>query len=95
MEIKHDLTTTREFIFDLDDELSPVRHQATIRTNAGLETIRLQCNQVLFKIQKFCFMKVHLKMLSTKWRTFCPGLNMLHNITVIIDIVKWQSHACF
>ena len=32
----------------------------------------------LFKIRRFSFKEMHLKMLSAKWRPFCLGLNVLH-----------------
>ena len=34
-------------------------------------------NQILFEIQKCQFMKMHLKMSSAEWRTFCLGLNVI------------------
>ena len=34
-------------------------------------------SEVLFKIQKFSFKEMHLKMLSAKWRPFFLGLNVL------------------
>ena len=29
--------------------------------------------EMLFEIQEFAFMKMHLKMMSAKWRPFCSG----------------------
>ena len=58
------------------DGLSPVRHQAITWTNAVLLSIRLlgmNFSEIWIETQNFSFMKMHLKMLSVKWRPFCPG----------------------
>ena len=34
-------------------------------------------NKLSIEIHTFSFKKMHLKMLSAKWRQFCLGLNML------------------
>ena len=55
--------------------LSPVRHQAITRTNAGIFSIGLlgaNINENRIKIQNFSFMKMHLKMSSAKWRSLFP-----------------------
>ena len=52
--------------------LSPIRHQAIIKTNAGLLSIGplgTNFSEILIKIRSFSFKK----MSSTKWRPFCPG----------------------
>ena len=61
-----------------NDGLSPIRHQAIILTNAELlsiGTLATNFSEILTKIviQNFSFTKMHLKMSSGKWRTFCPG----------------------
>ena len=61
------------------------QHLATshyIWTNAGLLSIEPSCpstcfstnfSEILIKIQNFSFTKMHLKLLSLKWRPFCRG----------------------
>ena len=69
-----------------DNGLSPVRRQAIIWTNAAILSIRLKgtCfSEISSKIQRFSVKKMHLKMLSAKWRTFCLSLNVLNHITTI------------
>ena len=60
--------------------LSPDRRQAIIWTNAGILLIRslgTNFSDFLSKIRAFSFKKMHLKMLSAKWRPFCLGLIVL------------------
>ena len=62
-----------------DNGLSPGWYQAIIWTNTGLMsigTIGTNFNEVVIEIQAFSFKKMHLKMLSGKWRPFCLGLNV-------------------
>ena len=62
-----------------DDGLSPGRRQAIIWNNAGILLIGplgTNFNDLLIKIHTFSFRKIHLKMLSGKWRPFCLGLNV-------------------
>ena len=61
-----------------DNGLLPGRCQAIIWTNAGTLLIGLlgtNFNEILIEIPAFSFTKIHLKMLSGKWRPFCLGLN--------------------
>ena len=63
-----------------DNGLSPGRRQAIIWTNAGIlliGTLGTNFSEFLFVIHTFSFNKMHLKMLSAKWRPFCLGLNVL------------------
>ena len=63
-----------------DNGLSPGRRQAIIWTNAGILLIGplgTNFSEISIKIQIFSFKKMHLKMLSGKWRPFCLGLNVL------------------
>ena len=63
-----------------DNGLSPDRRQAIIWTNAGiLLTGPLGTNfrETLIENLTFSFTKMRLKVSSAKWRTFCPGLNVL------------------
>ena len=63
-----------------DNGLSPERGQAIIWINAGrllIQTSGTTFSEILNEIHKFSFKKMHLKMSSAKWRTFCLGLNVL------------------
>ena len=63
------------------NDLSPARHQAIIRTNAGILLIRTSetnFSEILSKIHTFSFKKMYMKMSSGKWRPFCLGLNVLN-----------------
>ena len=60
-------------IFGSDDGLSPGRHPAIIRINAGIALIRTlgtNFSEILSEVHTCLFEKVHLKMQSTKWRQF-------------------------
>ena len=64
-----------------DNGLSPGRRQAIIWTNAGKSLIGplgTNFSEFLITIHTFSFNKMHLKMLSAKWRPFCLGLNVLN-----------------
>ena len=59
-----------------DNGLSPGRRQAIIWTSAGIlliGTLGTNFSEFLIGIQAFSFKKMHLKMLSAKWRPFCLG----------------------
>ena len=63
-----------------DNGLLPGRHQAIIRTNAGILLIRplgTNFSEILIEIMIFSFKKMRLKVLSAKRRPFCLGLNVL------------------
>ena len=67
-------------IIGSDNGLSPGRRQAIIRTNAGIlliGTLGTNISEILSEIHTFSFKKMHLKMSSGRWRTFCLGLNVL------------------
>ena len=67
-------------IIDSDNGLSPGRRQAIICTNSGILLIGPQgtnFKELWSKIQTFSLKKMHFKMSSAKWQTFCPGLNVL------------------
>ena len=72
-------------IIGSDNGLPPDRRQAIIWTNAGIMLIGplgTNFSEILFGIQTFLFNKMHLKMLSAKWRPFCLGVNVL-NVYII------------
>ena len=67
-----------------DNGLSPGRRQAIIWTIAGILLIRplgTNFSEILIGIQTFSFKKMHLKILSVKWRRSCLGLNVLKVIS--------------
>ena len=67
-------------IIGSDNGLSPDRRQAIIWTNAGILLIGplgTYFSEILTGIQTFSFKKMHLKMSSAKWCSFCLGLNEL------------------
>ena len=67
-------------IIGSDNGLSPGRHQAIIWTNAGILLIGpfvINFNEILINILTFSFKKMHLKVLSWKWRPSYLGLNVL------------------
>ena len=68
--------------------LLPGQRQAIICANAGILSIgvfRINFKEILVKIHIFPFQKMQLKRLSTKWRSFYLGLNVLR---------KFPPHKC-
>ena len=81
----------KQTIIGSDNGLSPGRRQAIIWTNAGILLIRTlgtNFSEILTEICASSFKKMHLKMLSVKWRPFCLGLNVL--IIHAPGLNKWQ-----
>ena len=80
-----------------DNGLSPGRRQAVIWTNAYILSIRTQgifFNEILFEIEIFSFKKMHLNMLSAKWRPFCPGgdeLTQLESYLIFRKMIPLQK----
>ena len=65
-------------IIGSDNSLSPGRRQAIIWTNAGLLLIGplgTNFSEILMAVGTFSFKKMHLKILSAKWRPFCLSLS--------------------
>ena len=80
-----------------DNGLSPGRHQAIISTIAGIlsvDPLGTKFSEILIEIHKFSFKKMHFKMSSEKWRSFCLSLNVLM-ITGILPLHPplpgWES----
>ena len=78
-------------IIGSDNDLSSGRCQAIIWTNAGILLIGplgTNFREILIKIYKFSFQKMHLNISSGKWRPFCLSLNVL---------TQWTrpGHHCF
>ena len=64
-------------IIGSDNDLSPGRRQAIIWTIAGIMLIGplgTNFSETLIKIQIFSFKKMHLKLSSGTWRSFCLSL---------------------
>ena len=71
---------TKLTIIGSNNGLLPGRHQAIIWTNGrilSIWTLATNCSEILSKIDTFSFKKIHLKILSPKWRQPCFGLNVL------------------
>ena len=69
--------------------------QAIIWTNAGILLIGplgTNFSEILITIETFSFKKMHLKILSAKWRAFCIGLNVL---TTFLLLRLWLSHCMY
>ena len=69
----------------LYDGLLPIRDHAIIWTKAGIlliEPLGTNFREILIEIHIFPFMKLHLKLLSAKWQTFCLGLILLITVTM-------------
>ena len=69
-------------IIGSDNGLSPGRRQAINWTNVVILLIGplgTNFSEMLIESDTFSFKKIHLKMLSGKWRPFCLGLNVLVN----------------
>ena len=84
-------------IIGSDDGLSPGRHQAIIRTNAGLlliEPLGTNFNEVLIEIHTFSFRKMHLKLSSGKCRPFCLDPNVLIHIHILPHRIALPSPLC-
>ena len=67
-------------IISSDNDLLPGQCHAIIWTNDGILLIGplgTIVSEILIKLYSFSFRKMHLKMLSGKWRPFCLGLSVL------------------
>ena len=70
-------------IIGSDNVLSPGRHQAIIRTNAGILLIGLlgtNFREMLIKTLTFSLKKTRLKVSSAKWQPFYLGLIVLKHL---------------
>ena len=75
------ICVSKSTVIGSENGLSPGRHQAIIRTNAGILLIGhsgTNFSEILIGIDTFSFKEMHLKMSSGKLRPFCLGLNMLN-----------------
>ena len=64
-------------------------HQAIILTNAGILLIGplgMNFNEILIETRTFSFKKMHLKLVSVKWRLFSLGLSVLR--AVIFELLR-------
>ena len=82
-------------IIGSDNGLLPGRRQAIIWTNAGIlliGSLGTNFNEIFIGIQTFSFKKMHLKMLSVKWRPFCLGLNAIRLQQHGWRSLKWKYY---
>ena len=80
-----------------DNGLSPGRRQAIIWTNAGIlliEPLGTNFSEILIEILTFSLKKMHLKVLSAKWRPFYPGLNVLKTFPKWLKERQSSSNYC-
>ena len=71
---------SNQTIIGSDNGLLPDRRQAITWTNAGILLIGplgTNFSEILVEIYTLSLKKMHLKMSSGKWRSFCLGLNVL------------------
>ena len=85
-------------IIGSDNGLLPGWHQAIIWTNARILLIGplgKNFDDILIEVYTFSLKKMHLKMLSGKWRPFCPGLNVITHWGLVMHIYMclpaWSS----
>ena len=86
-------------IIGSDNGLSPNRRQAIIWTNAGLLFVDLlgtNFSDILIEINTFSVKKTDLKMSSTKWRIFRPGINVISRVSrqVVQSHHESNSYDC-
>ena len=82
-------------IIGSDNGLSPVWHQAIIRTDAGILVIGhlgTHFSEIFIEIYRFSFKKMYLKTLSRKWWPLCLSLNVL---TLLALSSPMGSHLSF
>ena len=73
-------------IIGSDNGLPSERRQAIIWTNDGILLIGplgTNFSEILIEIQTFLFKKMHLKMLSAKWRLFVSAS--------MVNIMQWMT----
>ena len=83
--------------------LLPIQRQAITWTSADLLSIGLlgtNFSEIWIAIEHFSFIKLCLKMLSTKWRPFCPGGDELKKeqpwSPYVPPVPRWKcsKHEC-
>ena len=82
-------------IIGSDNGLSPGPCQAIVWTYDGIlltGPLRTNFNEILIEIDTFSFKKMHLKMLSAKWRPFCLCLNVLTTMALTIQLKQLILH---
>ena len=83
-------------IIGSDNGLSPNRHQAIIRTNAGIlliERLGTNFSGILIKMHTFSFKKMHLKISSGKFQPLCLSLSVLTHVVGNFS-EKIQKYNC-
>ena len=75
--------------------LSPGRWQDIILTNATrlfTGSLATQFFEILIKLHTFSFKKMHLILLSAKWRPFCLAFNVLNGVLCDAN-AKWRHRV--
>ena len=86
-------------IIGSDNGLSPGRRQAIIWTNARILLIGplgTNFNGIFIGMQTFSFRKMHLKISSAKWHSYCRGLNVLRSrlwMTGKVEVTWLAQHS--
>ena len=78
-----------------DHGLSPGTRPAIIWTNFRILLswpLGTNLSEILIAIYTFSFKKIHMKMLSGKWRPSCLSLNMLND--VVLPVAVWDHDFC-
>ena len=84
-------------IIGSDNGLSPGRRQAMAWTNVEILLIGpvgTNFSEMLIEIHAFSFKKIHLKMSSGKWRSFCLGLNVLNPTGILCERIISTFEVC-
>ena len=91
------ICVSKLIIIGSDNGLSPGRRRAIIWTNAeiwSMGPLGTNFSEILIEIHEFSFKKMHLKMLSAKWRLFGLGLNVLHDKWKLHFFLNFLSNCC-
>ena len=92
-----------------DTKLSPIWHQAIIKTNAGLLSIAplgTNLSEILINIQNYSVTKMHVKISSAKWWPCDPGgdelmcfiVHHMHDIDGLVRhwrVQYWSNSSAF
>ena len=82
-------------IIGSDNGLSPGRRQAIIWSHARILLIRplgTRFSEILIEMFIFSFKKMHLKMSSGNWRSFCLGPNVLTRVSIFYHPSTFKHH---
>ena len=88
----HTYASVQHIYIASENSLSHALSKAFIWTSAVILSVRPRgtyFSEILCKIQKFSFKKIHFKMSSAKWWPFCICLNVF-----ILDAPKYLNTSC-